>query len=267
MKNPRYTGSYQCLKSLLVKDGIRGIYRGISSPLAGVAAINAIIFGVYGNAQRLQKDPSAIKSCVIAGAAAGLCQSFLTGPMELIKTRMQISGGDQSPLRMIRDIFKTEGTRGIFRGLNITILRELPAFSSYFLTYEYLTRTPDNSPVSTWTMLIAGGFAGVVSWMICYPIDIVKSRMQIDGMKGPKIYKNSLDCLRKSVDAEGYSFLIRGLTPAIVRAFPVNAACFTVVTWTMRLFETTSSMDTGELPICDTLWYNVHASETAALFL
>ena len=52
------------------------MYRGISSPLAGVAAINAICFGVYGNVNRRLKDPDSLKSITIAGMASGFVQVF-----------------------------------------------------------------------------------------------------------------------------------------------------------------------------------------------
>ncbi len=53
---------------------VKGLYRGMSSPLAGVAAINAITFGVYGNVLRRMEDPSSVTSVTMAGAAAGLVQ-------------------------------------------------------------------------------------------------------------------------------------------------------------------------------------------------
>lgn len=238
VRNPLYKGTFDCLQKIVAKEGIRGVYRGMSSPLAGVAAINAVVFGVYGNAQRRLNDPDALTSHFIAGGAAGLFQSFLCSPIELAKTRVQIAGDSTGPLECIRNIFKTEGFRGVFRGLGITIVREIPAFSSYFITYEYLTRNENNAPISTSKMLLGGGLAGVVSWTVTYPVDVLKSRLQVDGMTDCRNYTSSMDCLRKSVAAEGYGFLFRGLTPTLVRAFPVNAACFTVVTWTMRLIQT-----------------------------
>ena len=50
------------------------MYRGITSPLAGVAAINAICFGVYGNVNRRLKDPESLKSITVAGMASGFVQ-------------------------------------------------------------------------------------------------------------------------------------------------------------------------------------------------
>lgn len=231
-RNPMYRGTLHCFKSLVAKNGVSGLYRGISSPLAGVAAINAIIFGVYGNVQRRSADPDSLRSHFFAGAAAGFAQSALCSPMELAKTRIQLLGHG-SPLQCLKDIFAVEGLRGVFKGLGITVMREIPGFSTYFVTYELLTRNIEN--VSTAHMLFAGGFAGTASWVITYPIDVVKSRLQADGMVGQARYTGAYDCLKKSISAEGYGVLTRGLTSTVLRAFPTNAACFTVVTWTFRL--------------------------------
>lgn len=231
---PMYRGTIHCLRTLVAQNGVQGLYRGMSSPLAGVAAINAIVFGVYGNVQRRFTDPDALKSHFLAGAMAGLAQSAFTSPMELAKTRIQLMGSG-SPLKCLLEINRKEGYRGVFRGLGITVMREIPGFSSYFVTYEMLTRNDTGVPISTPRMLVAGGLAGTVSWVLTYPIDVVKSRLQADGMIGAAKYTGAMDCLRKSIQTEGYSFLARGLTSTILRAFPMNAACFTVVTWTFRL--------------------------------
>ena len=37
---------------------------------------------------------------------------------------------------MARDIFRSEGARGLCRGLGLTFIREVPAFGSYFFAYE-----------------------------------------------------------------------------------------------------------------------------------
>ena len=50
------------------------MYRGVNSPLAGVAAINAICFGVYGNVNRRLANPESLSSVTIAGMASGFVQ-------------------------------------------------------------------------------------------------------------------------------------------------------------------------------------------------
>ena len=46
----------------------------MSSPLVGVAGINAITFGAYGNVLRMLPDQESISSITLAGACAGLIQ-------------------------------------------------------------------------------------------------------------------------------------------------------------------------------------------------
>jgi len=58
--------------------------------VAGVALVNAIVFGVYGNFQRHLPRPDALSSHFIAGATAGFAQSFVCCPLELVKTRLQV---------------------------------------------------------------------------------------------------------------------------------------------------------------------------------
>ena len=46
----------------------------MSSPLVGVAGINAITFGAYGNVLRMLPEQESISSITLAGASAGLIQ-------------------------------------------------------------------------------------------------------------------------------------------------------------------------------------------------
>lgn len=209
----------------------------MTSPIAGVAVVNAIVFGVYGYTQRNLSEPDRLSSCFLAGASAGLAQTPVSSPIELAKTRLQLQstgqGNFQGPMQCLRNIYKQEGYRGVFKGLGITFLREGPSYGVYFVTYEMLTKTSSKETISTLHMLLAGGFAGTASWVISYPIDVIKSRIQAERSNR---YAGALDCLKKSVRAEGYSCLYRGLNSTILRAFPTNAATFAVVTWTFRLF-------------------------------
>ena len=59
--------------------------------------------------------------------------------MELIKTRLQIQNDyptaikHKSPLDCLRHIYKTEGTRGVFKGFGITITRDVPGKTFFFV--------------------------------------------------------------------------------------------------------------------------------------
>lgn len=198
--------------------------------------VNAIVFGVYGQTQRHMPEPDRLSTCFLAGVFAGLAQTPVSSPIELAKMRLQLQSSSQckfqGPMQCLRKIYQREGCRGIFKGLGITFLREGPSYGVYFATYEVLTRTPSKQPISTFHMLVAGGLAGSASWIISYPVDVIKSRIQAE--TGNR-YLGAWDCLRKSVRVEGYTCLFRGLSSTLLRAFPTNAATFAVVTWTFRL--------------------------------
>lgn len=161
MKNPKFKGTIHCLQSVVAKEGLRGVYKGVTSPLLGVAGINAVVFGVYGNAQRHASNPESLGTHAVAGAAAGLVQSFICSPMELAKSRLQVADSvSRGPIECLTRIYNNKGVAGVFRGLGLTAGRDVPSFTIYFFTYELLTRSDSNMPASTWSMLFAGGLAG-----------------------------------------------------------------------------------------------------------
>lgn len=234
----RYKGAIDCFRSLLRTEKVSGLYRGMSSPMAGVALVNAVVFGVYGYSQKRLGDD--IWAHGASGALAGAVQSIISSPIELAKTRLQIQGESggralyKGPVDCLRQLLRVEGFRGAFRGLGSTILRDAPGFGVYFASYEQMLRAGASGPAS---LMAAGGLAGVFSWMACYPMDVLKSRLQVDGMRGPRRYKGLLDCAVQSYRQEGLAVFTRGLNSTLLRAFPTNAAIFTVVTWVIRLCD------------------------------
>jgi len=244
-RNPRYTGTFDCFRKTIQADGVRGLYRGMASPMAGVGGINAIVFGVQGHCNRLFRNPDALSSHFLAGSAAGLTQSFVCSPLELTKTRLQLQAERGGPLRYkgalhcLREILRAEGPRGVARGQLCTIFRETPAFGTYFVSFEVAARAFSGCSTSdgagSGAILMAGGIAGMSSWLVSYPVDVVKSRIQSDGAFGPTKYTGIVDCVRQSVREEGPRVFSRGLTSTMIRAFPTNAATFYVVSYTTKL--------------------------------
>lgn len=238
-RNPLYKGTLDCFKQTVKKDGLTGLYRGVTSPVVGVAGINAVIFGVQSYCNTLFSNRHALTSHMLSGAAAGITQAFIASPVELAKTRLQLQADRGGPLRykgavhVLQEIYKSEGARGMFRGQLCTILREAPAFSTYFLTFEASARLIDgienSDNASGFANFFAGGIAGMASWVISYPVDVIKSRIQSDGAFGPAKYSGIIDCVKQSFKEEGYGVFTRGLNSAIIRSFPTNAATFFVM--------------------------------------
>lgn len=95
---------------------------------------------------------------------------------------------------------------------------------------------------------MAGGFAGTFSWLISFPIDVVKSRLQVDGIDGKAKYSGAIDCMKKSYRSEGLAFFTRGLNSTLIRAFPMNAVCFLVVSYVMKFFDNSKTIDVTIAP-------------------
>lgn len=131
-RKPIYSGTFDCVKKIIQRDSFKGLYRGLSSPIASVSFINAILFGVYGNVQRRSAEPDSLSTHFMAGACSGLVQTFICSPMELVKSRLQVQNDlptkvkHSGPMRCLNHIWKTEGIRGVYKGFGITVVRDVP---------------------------------------------------------------------------------------------------------------------------------------------
>lgn len=192
-------------------------------------------------------EPPSYKGVALGGVGAGAIQSLILSPIELIKIRLQLQTQlqrehtEKGPLHVAKNILRIEGWRGLYRGLTITALRDAPAHGFYFWTYEFMREKlhpgcRKSGQESVNTMLVAGGLAGVASWVCCYPLDVVKTRLQAQTPTSAIKYNGIVDCLHRSVKNDGYGVLFRGLGTAVSRAFVVNGAVFTAYETALRVF-------------------------------
>lgn len=69
-----------------------------------------------------------------------------------------------------------------------------------------------------------GAFAGIVGTLAIYPLDLVKTRLQNQGVGGGNlIYKNGIDCFKKIVLENGPRGLYRGLSANLLGVTPEKA--------------------------------------------
>ncbi|CAI9546145.1 unnamed protein product [Staurois parvus] len=71
---------------------------------------------------------------------------------------------------------------------------------------------------------LAGAAAGSIQCVICCPMELAKTRMQMQGTgvykSKSKTYKNSLDCLVKIYQKEGLRGINRGMVTTFLRETP-----------------------------------------------
>ncbi|KAL1920319.1 uncharacterized protein VTP21DRAFT_1465 [Calcarisporiella thermophila] len=249
---PKYKGAIDCVKVTLKEEGPRGLYKGVASPLMGIGICNAILFSANGNFRRLLQggDESRVLSLAeitLAGGLAGSVMAFANCPVELLKVKLQaqntmpVSEIRGTPYKGVIDCgirtFKDRGLAGLYRGITITIIRDVPSYASYFFAYEgmkrWLASNKQDTDLTSGDLLLAGGIAGIAAWLPCYPQDVLKSRMQNNTS-----YKSTADCFRALVAQKmGVKSFFKGFTPTLARAFPANAATFFAYESAMKLLR------------------------------
>jgi len=208
-------------------EGIKGLFKGVASPVAGAGALNALLFAGFDGTEYLLTNghtrDSGFQDWVIAGSVAGVVSAFVTSPTELISRLAQVDSKSQGSIReeatIARRIYQSQGIRGIFRGLGTTMTRDAMGFTYYFCVYKYLTRDTDSVARSFW----AGGLAGSISWACIYPLDVLKTRWQV---APPGYFASPVHLFRHSLKSEGPGFMCKGLGATILRAFPQHAVTF-----------------------------------------
>lgn len=233
-----YRGTLDCFKKTLAKEGVLGLYKGMAAPIIGVTPMFAVCFFGFGLGKKLQQktpdDVLTYPQLFAAGMLSGVFTTAIMAPGERIKCLLQIQAASgqvkyAGPMDCVKQLYRENGVRGIYKGTALTLMRDVPASGMYFMTYEWLkyTLTPEGkSPteLSVPSVLFAGGMAGIFNWAVAIPPDVLKSRFQTapEG-KYPNGFR---DVLRELIREEGIGSLYKGFTAVMLRAFPANAACF-----------------------------------------
>nr|CAD7438345.1 unnamed protein product [Timema bartmani] len=116
--------------------------------------------------------------------------------------------------------------------------RDVIASSVYMSVYNGCIEGQPGSK-NLFMIMVAGGFAGIISWGVIIPLDVIKSRIQSDDPLNPK-YKGTLDCFIKSYRHDGLAVFGRGFLVNTLRAFPVNGAIFVGFEWSYSMCKNIS---------------------------
>lgn len=143
----------------------------------------------------------------------------LTYPLDMIRARMAIARsqgqGRVSLLGISRLIIMREGLYTLYRGLVPTVFGVIPYAGFSFFTYETLKeqyRRHYHEPPSPYFKLFAGAFAGLVGQSTSYPLDIVRRRMQTEGVLTKVKYPNITQTALHVIRTEGMRGLFKGVS-------------------------------------------------------
>ncbi|XP_030129358.1 mitochondrial ornithine transporter 1 isoform X2 [Taeniopygia guttata] len=250
-----YKGLVDCFVKIYKQVGFRGFYKGTAPALIANIAENSVLFMCYGFCQQIVRrivgvDRKTKLSDLQNAAAGSFASAFATlalCPTELVKCRlqamheMQLSGkiiqGHNTVWSVVKGVIQKDGPLGFYRGLSSTLLREVPGYFFFFGGYE-LSRTffasgRSKDELGPIPLLLSGGFGGSCLWIAVYPVDCVKSRIQVLSMAGKQT--GFMRTFVTVVRTEGVLALYSGLTPTMIRAFVANAALFLAYEYSRKL--------------------------------
>ncbi|TYI50461.1 hypothetical protein E1A91_D12G103500v1 [Gossypium mustelinum] len=199
---------------------LKGLYSGLAGNLAGVLPASALFVGVYEpTKQKLLKlfpeNLSAVAH-LTAGAIGGIAASLIRVPTEVVKQRMQ-TGQFTSASNAVHVIASKEGFKGL-----------------------YAARRDLNDPENA----IIGAFAGALTGAITTPLDVIKTRLMVQGSANQ--YKGIFDCVQTIIREEGPSALLKGIQPRVLWIGIGGSIFFGVLESTKRLLAERRSKPTQQ---------------------
>lgn len=144
----RHESYKSILSQIIKKNGITGLWLGLSSTLVREMAGTAVWFASYEKSSELYNKwwprQKTINS-LMSGATAGFLFNLSIYPVDTIKSNIQtahISGRLSLELSFVKVtrllVSRPGGIANLYNGLSITLMRSLPANAVIFYTYEYL---------------------------------------------------------------------------------------------------------------------------------
>lgn len=201
------------IRKIARNEGWMTLWRGLSPTLAMAVPANVIYFAGYDWLRTSQASPingrvSDNYAPLAAGSVARILAAIVVSPIEMLRTRMQAShSADTGVLRAtlsgLNDMVQTDGYRSLWRGLTLTLWRDVPFSALYWWAYEYgrerlhevrersqphdpalgRPRSRSRSEQSHRDVLLdsflAGATSGAIAALVTTPFDVGKTRQQV----------------------------------------------------------------------------------------
>ncbi|CAH2073196.1 unnamed protein product, partial [Iphiclides podalirius] len=255
---PRYRGIFHALYVIARNDGVLALQKGLAPAMLLGFTMNSVRLGMYhiAEVQGMTKSKNgdiSINKTIFWSSMSGVLSGVAANPASVLKTRIQaaahpsIAVGRQYRYNGMADgfitIYKNEGIRGFFAGVNATCARLAVGSAAQLTTFSTVKAKIlelgfcESSPA---TLAFAASLVcGVLCVLVETPLDVVNTRLYNQGpaSKGEVLYKGVFDCLRKIYITEGFHGLYKGLGPLYLRIAPHTT--LSLVIWDMlnNLFD------------------------------
>jgi solute carrier family 25 carnitine/acylcarnitine transporter 20/29 len=222
-------------------DSVKGLYSGIVGPAVANGPLVACIFAMnetyracarwfnvhcLGNSHLAFASHFTVAELAVAGAAAGASASVFMCPVSVVRIQQQIGGvhGEPSPsmVDVCKRLYAAEGMAGFYRALPYEAMASGVGRMAYFTSYEVTkasleTALPDVN--DTLRMVVAASLTSVVGWASCFPLDVIKNRLQADAInQSSKQYRGFSHCCAVTYRSGGVRAFWTGFSLTILRS-------------------------------------------------
>ncbi|XP_030760597.1 mitochondrial uncoupling protein 4 isoform X1 [Sitophilus oryzae] len=236
-----YRGMLGTAVGITKEEGIHKLWQGIHAAFARHLIYSGTRIMTYKSLkEKVFKQSSKdeyfpLWKSAICGVSAGAIAQYIASPTDLVKVQLQMEGrrrlmGLPPRVHGIFDAFKkvwaSGGVRGLWKGSVPNVQRAALVNLGDLTTYDLMKRSilrhtslPDNHLVH----VLASCGAGFVAASMGTPADVIKTRVMnqpLDDRGRGLLYTSSLDCLRKTIQSEGFGALYKGFIPIWMRMAP-----------------------------------------------
>merc|ERR1719228_1716888 len=143
-KSLPYVNARDCFIKIVRNEGFLCLFKGMSALALFSVPRFALLFYTNSWGRLLFRTPDdkelTLKQILLGGVFSQLVIApTMTAPLERVKVLLQVHPKKfTGQVDCFKYILRTEGKAGLFKGSILTLARDIPAFCSYFATYELL---------------------------------------------------------------------------------------------------------------------------------
>lgn len=164
----------------------------------------------------------------LSGGLAALSAISLTYPLDLLRTRFAAQAHPRTYHTIpqaVSLIHQTDGVKGFYAGWGPTCISLVPSMAIQFAIYDWAKRTwyGGNAQDNPIVHAVGGGFSGIVSKLAVLPLDVLKKRLQIQGLHAHRdssnFHRNNMtQTIKQIYSADGIPGFFRGAVPSALKA-------------------------------------------------
>lgn len=242
----RFSGTWEGLVKIARNEGLSSLWRGLS-PTLFMAVPSTVIYFVGYEQLRSVVNSDAIWAPLFCGGLARTASATAISPLELLRTRLQsashqgrsASDSFKDVTHGIRQMVQQDGIATLWRGLGLTLWRDVPFSAFYWLGYERTKVAITDAGVTSPFLqsFLSGGISGTFAALVTTPFDVAKTKRQIldrqsDGSKSMWQLMNNIRT------EEGIRGLWRGTVPRCLKVSPACAIMISSYEIGKRWFST-----------------------------